>query len=178
MRGTVMRVRDGGASYFVLIDGDDKVVLRNKKFLRSINESDLTEEAPGVGLGIWEEDHVTETEQHFPRPAKIGAHEDAMMDCESSSANACGAPCWRSNEAVGEQRVACKPTRRNREQTSSAATRAQASPECHRLAGGKSPHTSSDSPTKRVTRSKGKKLRFDLRNNQVFEYYYGRGPIK
>ena len=98
MRGTVMRVRDGGASYFVLIDGDDKVVLRNKKFLRSTNESDLTQ--------------------------------------------------------------------------------AQASPECHRLAGGKSPHTSSGSPTKRVTRSKGKRLRFDLRNNQVFEYYYGRGTIK
>ena len=126
------------------------------------------------------------SERHYPYNYNTVAQADAMMDYGSSPANVGGVPCWRSNEASGEQRFACKPTRRAREQPLSAATHAQASPECHRQAGGQPSHTSSNTPTKRITRShtklqreKGvKKMRFKLENNQIFEYRYGQEPIK
>ena len=186
MRGTVMRARDGDASYYVLIDGDDKNVLRNRKFLRPSKESDLPDEAPYTEYGVWREDHVVGSEQHSPRPTNTVAQADAMMDYGSSSANVGGVPCWRSNEADGEQRNARKPTRRGREHPSSAAAQARASPECHRQAGGRPSHTSSNRPTKRITRShtkiqkeKGvKRLRFALEHNQIFEYHYGQEHFK
>ena len=104
MRGTVMRMREGGVSYYVLIDGDDKHVLRNRIFLRPLKESELPGEASHVEYDVLEEDHVVGSELHSPRPTSPVTQADAMMDSGSSSSSEGGVPCWRSNEAVGEQR--------------------------------------------------------------------------
>ena len=103
MRGTVMRMREGGASYYILIDGDDKNVLRNRIFLRPLKESGLHGEASHMEYGVWEEDHVVDSELHSPRPTSPVAQADAMIDSGSSSSCGGGAPCWQSNEADGEQ---------------------------------------------------------------------------
>ena len=105
MRGTVMRMREGGASYYILIDGDDKNVLRNRIFLRPLKESELSNEAPQVEQNVFEEDHVIGTELHFQQQTSPVVQADAMIDLGSSSSNGSGAPCWRSNEVVGEQRA-------------------------------------------------------------------------
>ena len=96
-----MRMREGGASYYILIDGDDKNVLRNRIFLRPLKESDLPGEAPYTQYGVWREDHVVDSEQHSPRPTSPVVQADAMMDRGSSSTSGSGVPCWRSNEASG-----------------------------------------------------------------------------
>ena len=173
-----MRMREGGASYYILIDGDDKNVLRNRIFLRPLKESELPGGASHMEYGVLEEDHVVDSELHSPRPTSPVTQADAMMDCGSSSSCEDGAPCWRSNEAVGEQRSKRKPTRMGREHPSTAAGHAQASPECHRQAGSQPPHTSTNRHTGRITRShtktqRLKKLRFDLEHNEYFEYQHG-----
>ena len=125
MRGTVMRMREGGQSYYIHIDGDDKNVLRNRIFLRPLKESELPGGASYMEYGVLEEDHVVDSELHSPRPTSPVTQADAMMDCGSSSSCEDGAPCWRSNEAVGEQRSKRKPTRMGREHPSTAARHAQ-----------------------------------------------------
>ena len=171
-----MRMREGGASYYILIDGDDKNVLRNRIFLRPLKESELSNEAPQVEQNVLEEDHVIGTELHFQQQTSPVVQADAMIDLGSSSSNGSGAPCWRSNEVVGEQRAMRKLTRMGREHTSTAAGHAQANLEHHRQAASQPPHTSTNNQTGRITRShtrsqKGlrfKKLRFSLENNQYF----------
>ena len=123
-----MRMREGGASYYILIDGDDKNVLRNRIFLRPLKESELPGEASHMEYGVLEEDHVVDSELHSPRPTSPVVQADAMIDSGSSSSCGGGAPCWRSNEADREQRSMRKPTRMGREHPSTAAGHAQASP--------------------------------------------------
>ena len=136
--------------------------------------------------GELEEDHVVGSELHSPRPTRPVVQADAMIDCGSSSSSEGGAPCWRSNEADGEQRSKRKPTRMGREHPSTAAGHAQASPEYHRQAASQPPHTSTNRHTGRVTRShtrsqrghRVKKLRFELEHNEYFEYQYGQGSVE
>lgn len=185
MRGTVMPIREGGASYYIHIDGDDKNVLRNRIFLRPLKESELPGGASNMEYGVLEEDQVVDSELHSPRPTSPVAQADAMIDSGSSSSYEGGAPCWRSNEADGEQRSRRKPTRVGREHPSTAAGHAQASPEYHRQAGSQPPHTSTSRHTGRITRShtrsqrgqRVKKLRFEL-ENEYFEYQNGQGSIE
>ena len=180
MRGTVMRMREGGASYYVLIDGDDKNVLRNRIFLRPLKESELPGEASCMESGVLERDHVVGPEPHFQRPTSPGTQADAMIDSGSSSSSGGGALCWRNNEADGEQRSRRYPARLGREHPSTAAGHAQDSSEHHRQAGSQPAHTSNDCHTEksgRITRSytrahtgvkRVKRVRFELENNKYF----------
>merc|ERR1712015_8093 len=153
MRGTVMRMREGGASYYILIDGDDKNVLRNRMFLRPLKESELSNEASLVEQNNFEEDHVVGTELHIQQQTSPVVQADAMMDSRSSSSSGSGAPCRRSNEVVGEQRAMGKQTRMGREHPFTAAGHAQADIEHHRQAASRPPHTHTSNQTGRITRS-------------------------
>ena len=173
MKGTIMRIRDGGASYYVLIDGDDRSVLRNRKFLRPSNESHVSEEASLMEQEVMAGGHVTDSEIHFPNDTTTGTQADAILELGSSSGGEGGAPYRRSNEIDGEQRT-------RQEHSSTAAGHAQARQEHYRQAASQPTH----SPTNihkeglgRTTRSQTralfknkivKKVRFELNNNEYF----------
>ena len=142
MRGTVMRMREGGASYYILIDGDDKNVLRNRIFIRPLKESELSNEASLEERNIFEEDHVVDTELHIHQHTSPVVQADAMMDSRSSSSSGSGAPYRQSNEVVGEQRAMGKHTRMGREHPSTAVGHAQSVMEHHRQPASRPPHTS------------------------------------
>ena len=151
-----------------LIDDDDKCVLRNRKLLRSLKEFEPLSE-----YGVYEEDHVVDSEQLSTGPA---AQADAIINFGSSSING-GAPYRRSNEVIGRQRSVGKPTEVGREQPLSAAGHAQASSGHYMQPASQPSHTYTNRHTGRITRSKTKlekgqrvkKVRFALENNKYFE---------
>ena len=161
-----------GLSYYILIDDEDKCVLRNRRFLRSLKES-----GPSGEYGVYEDDHVVDPEQLSTGPA---VQADAIIKLGSSPPNS-GAPCRRSNEVIGRQRSVGKPTEVGREQPLPAARHAQASPECYMQPASHPSHTYTNSHTGytgRITRSKTrlekgqkvKKVSFALKNNTYFEF--------
>ena len=178
-QGTIMRIREGGASYYVLIDGDERNVLRNRIFLRPIKESGLPEEAPHVERGAAVEDRMVDSETISPR-VTLPVTQAAAIAPGSSSSHETEDLWRRSNEADGEQRSRAYPARIGREHSSTAARHAQASPEYHRQAGSQPTHTSTNRHTEqsgRITRShtrlhsRGqtvKRLRFELEHNEYF----------
>ena len=164
MKATVMRVREGGLSYYILFDDDDKCVLRNRKLLRSLKEFE-----PLSGHGVYEEDHVVDSEQLSTGPT---TQADAIINFGSSSING-GAPYRRSNEVIGRQRSVGKPTEVGREQPLSAA---QAGTGHYMQPASHPSHTYTNRHTGCITRSKSKlerdqkvrKVRFVLENNSYF----------
>ena len=172
-----MHMRDGCDSYYVLNDGDERSVLRNRKFLRPTNESLLPEEATLMKKELMAEDHVMDSEIHFPMDTTTGNQADAILELGTSSDGEGGALYRRSIENDGEQRT-------RQEHSPAAVGQAQAGKEQYRQAVSQPASQLDHSPTNnhkeglgRITRSKSrallqnkkfKKVHFELDNNEYF----------
>ena len=170
MKGTIMRMRESGVSYYVLIDGEERSVLRNRKFLRPSSESQVPEASP-LEQETMAEDHVIDSEIHFPIDTSTGTQADAILVPETGSGGGSGALYGRKCKVDGEQRTRqeCSPT---------ADRHAQARQEPARMAARQPAHSPTNTDKEglgRVTRSKTKaltkiikKVRFGLEYNEYF----------
>ena len=164
MKGTVMRMRESGVSYYVLIDGEERSVLRNRKFLRPSSESRV-HGATQLEQEVMAGSHVIDSEIHSLPDMSACAQADAIL--ERGGGALCGRKC------NGEQRT-------RQEHSLSAARHAQARGEQDRVAARQPAHSPTNTDKEglgRATRSQTKaleknrisrKVRFALENNEYF----------
>ena len=170
MKGTIMRMRENGMSYYVLIDGEERSVLRNRKFLRPSNESRACEDTL-LEQEALVKDHVIDSETHCLPNTSACTQADAILELETGPKGEGGALCRKS--CNGEQRT-------RQERSSSAARLAQARGEQGRVAARQPAHSPTNTdeeglgPTTRSrTKNLGKskivrKVRFILEKNEYF----------
>ena len=150
-QATIQRIREGGESFWILIDGDYENVLRNRRYLRPTNESETTHGAlPEVPRNNTEKRHMEEPEFHLPESAPQAEQPRGV----ENSPRATTEDLWcRGKELVKQRSLASPAAQRGAVGSPPAQAACQNQPSTHR------------SQSRYKLRSQKNRVEFDLRSN-------------
>ena len=148
-QATIQRIREGGESFWICFDNEDENVLRNRRYLRAIKESNATYEAPEVPRSNMDGNHVEEPELHLTESTTQAKQHRGV----GSSPGATEDLWWQGIEPTEEQRSVASPAQGG----------AQARPGSQ--AARQKPPVTQTAQSRYYTRSKKKQVTFVLGKN-------------